>query len=226
MIVVNLDVMLAKRKMSMTELSQRVGITMANLSILKNGKSRAIRMSTLDAVCTALSCQPGELLEWVDEAPAAAKESTASASPAKAAREAPPEAGRKRAKRKAPAPRAAAEPAAAAPAAIPAPEASAPSPSRAKRAPAPERKPARRNPPEPPAEALPEKRRRSKPAPDLHTIVTGGGRLNLRDQDSRSGAVVGLLSDGMQVELLEIRGQWANVRTGDRQGWVLARYVR
>lgn len=64
MIVVNLDVMLAKRKMSVTELSQRVGITMANLSILKNGKSKAIRMSTLDAICAALQCQPGDVLEW------------------------------------------------------------------------------------------------------------------------------------------------------------------
>lgn len=64
MIVVNLDVMLAKRKMSVTELSRQVGITMANLSILKNGKSKAIRLSTLDAVCTALQCQPGDVLEW------------------------------------------------------------------------------------------------------------------------------------------------------------------
>lgn len=63
-IVVTLDMMLAKRKMSMTELSQRVGITMANLSILKNGKARAIRFSTLEALCTVLDCQPGDILEY------------------------------------------------------------------------------------------------------------------------------------------------------------------
>ena len=63
-IIVNLDVMLAKRKMSVTELSERVGITMANLSILKNGKAKAIRLSTLDAVCKALDCQPGDILEY------------------------------------------------------------------------------------------------------------------------------------------------------------------
>ncbi|HCS93345.1 MAG TPA: transcriptional regulator [Bavariicoccus seileri] len=63
-IVVNLDVMLAKRKMSVTELSNRVGITMANISILKNGKARAIRFETLDAICKALDCQPGDLLEY------------------------------------------------------------------------------------------------------------------------------------------------------------------
>ena len=62
MIVVNLDVMLAKRKMSMTELSARVGVTMANLSILKNGKAKAVRFSTLNEICKALSCQPGDLL--------------------------------------------------------------------------------------------------------------------------------------------------------------------
>ena len=62
-IVVNIDVMLAKRKMSVTELSERVGITMANLSILKNGKAKAIRLSTLDAICRALECQPGDILE-------------------------------------------------------------------------------------------------------------------------------------------------------------------
>lgn len=67
MIVVNLDVMLAKRKMSLTELSERVGITMANLSILKTGKARAIRFETLDKLCTALDCQPAELLEWRKE---------------------------------------------------------------------------------------------------------------------------------------------------------------
>ena len=64
MIVVNLDVMLAKRKMTLTELSERVGITMANLSILKTGKARAIRLETLDKLCAALDCQPAELLEW------------------------------------------------------------------------------------------------------------------------------------------------------------------
>ena len=62
MITVNLDVMLARRKMSMTELSSRVGITMANLSILKNGKAKAVRFSTLEAICKALSCQPGDIL--------------------------------------------------------------------------------------------------------------------------------------------------------------------
>ena len=63
-IIVNLDVMLAKRKMSLTELSEKVGITMANLSILKTGKARAVRFSTLDAICRALDCQPGDLLEY------------------------------------------------------------------------------------------------------------------------------------------------------------------
>ncbi len=62
-VIVNLDVMLAKRKMSLTELSDKVNITMANLSILKKGKARAIRFSTLDAICNALECQPGDLLE-------------------------------------------------------------------------------------------------------------------------------------------------------------------
>jgi putative transcriptional regulator len=62
--VVNLDVMMAKRKMSVTELSERVGITMANLSILKNGKAKAIRFSTLEAICKALDCQPGDILEY------------------------------------------------------------------------------------------------------------------------------------------------------------------
>ena len=64
-IIVNLDVMLAKRKMSVTELSERVGITMANLSILKNGKAKAIRFATLDAICKALECQPGDILEYI-----------------------------------------------------------------------------------------------------------------------------------------------------------------
>lgn len=67
MIVVNLDVMMAKRKMSSTELAEKVGITMANLSILKNNKARAVRFSTLDAVCKALHCQPGDILECVEE---------------------------------------------------------------------------------------------------------------------------------------------------------------
>ncbi|MEH7386916.1 helix-turn-helix transcriptional regulator [Bacillus sp. JJ1521] len=63
-IIINVDVMLAKRKMSVTELSERVGITMANLSILKNGKAKAVRFSTLEAICKALDCQPGDLLEY------------------------------------------------------------------------------------------------------------------------------------------------------------------
>ena len=67
MIVFNIDVMLARRKMSLTELSHRVGITMANLSILKTGKARAVRFSTLDAICKALNCQPGDILEYRGE---------------------------------------------------------------------------------------------------------------------------------------------------------------
>ncbi len=63
-IIVNVDVMLAKRKMSLTELSERVGITMANLSILKTGKAKAIRFSTLEEICKALECQPGDILEF------------------------------------------------------------------------------------------------------------------------------------------------------------------
>ncbi len=63
-IIINLDVMLAKRKMSMTELSEKVGVTMPNLSILKNGKAKAIRFSTLEAICKALDCQPGDVLEY------------------------------------------------------------------------------------------------------------------------------------------------------------------
>lgn len=66
-IIVNLDVMLAKRKMSMNELSDKVGITLANLSILKNNKGKAIRFSTLDAICEVLECQPGDLFEYVKE---------------------------------------------------------------------------------------------------------------------------------------------------------------
>ena len=64
MIIVNVDVMLARRKMSAGELAQRVGITAANLSILKNGKAKAIRFSTLEALCEALDCQPGDLIEY------------------------------------------------------------------------------------------------------------------------------------------------------------------
>ena len=63
-ITINIDVMLAKRKMRVTDLSEKVGITMANLSILKNGKAKAIRLSTLDAICKALDCQPGDILEY------------------------------------------------------------------------------------------------------------------------------------------------------------------
>jgi len=63
-IVINIDVMLAKRKMSVTELAEKVGITMANISILKNGKARAIRFSTLEAICKALDCQPGDIIEY------------------------------------------------------------------------------------------------------------------------------------------------------------------
>ena len=66
-IEVNLDVMLAKRKMSMTELSEKVGITMANLSILKTGKAKAVRFSTLEAICEALDCQPGDILSYKKE---------------------------------------------------------------------------------------------------------------------------------------------------------------
>ncbi|KGL40155.1 transcriptional regulator [Listeria newyorkensis] len=63
-IIINIDVQLAKKKMSVTELSEKVGITMANISILKNGKAKAIRFSTLEAICLALDCQPGDLLEY------------------------------------------------------------------------------------------------------------------------------------------------------------------
>jgi putative transcriptional regulator len=66
-IVVNLDVMLARRKMSLTELSERVGITMANLSILKTGKAKAVRFSTLEDICKALECQPGDILEYMND---------------------------------------------------------------------------------------------------------------------------------------------------------------
>ncbi len=68
-IIINIDVMLAKRKMSVTELSEKVGITMANVSILKNGKAKAIKFSTLEKICEALECQPGDILEYIkDEA--------------------------------------------------------------------------------------------------------------------------------------------------------------
>ena len=66
-IVVNLDVMMAKRKMSLGELAQKVDVTMANLSILKNNKARAVRFSTLEAICKALDCQPGDILEYVPD---------------------------------------------------------------------------------------------------------------------------------------------------------------
>ena len=66
-IIIKIDVMLAKRKMSVTELSERVGITMANISILKNGKAKAIKLSTLNSICKALNCQPGDILEYVED---------------------------------------------------------------------------------------------------------------------------------------------------------------
>ena len=66
-IVVNLDVVMAKRKMSLNELSDKVGLTLSNLSILKTGKAKAIRFSTLEAICNVLDCQPGDILEYVDE---------------------------------------------------------------------------------------------------------------------------------------------------------------
>jgi putative transcriptional regulator len=66
-IIINIDVMLAKRKMSVTELSERVGITMANISILKNQKAKAIRLDTLNKICEVLECQPGDVLEYVPE---------------------------------------------------------------------------------------------------------------------------------------------------------------
>lgn len=66
-IIVNLDVMMAKRKISVTDLAQEIDITMANLSILKNNKAKAVRFTTLDAICKALKCQPGDILEYVDD---------------------------------------------------------------------------------------------------------------------------------------------------------------
>jgi len=68
MIVVRLDVMLAKRKMSVTELSERVGITIANLSILKNGRAKAVKLETLNKICQVLQCQPGDILEYTEDA--------------------------------------------------------------------------------------------------------------------------------------------------------------
>ena len=69
MIIINVDVMLARRKMSVTRLSERVGITMANISILKNGKAKAIKIDTLNKICAALNCQPGDILEWQPDEP-------------------------------------------------------------------------------------------------------------------------------------------------------------
>ena len=66
-IIINIDVMLAKRKMSVTELSERVGITMANISVLKNGKAKAVKISTLNSICKALDCHPGDILEYVPD---------------------------------------------------------------------------------------------------------------------------------------------------------------
>jgi len=66
-IIVNLDVMMAKRKMSLNELSEKVNLTLSNLSILKTGKAKAIRFSTLEAICKALNCQPGDILEWQND---------------------------------------------------------------------------------------------------------------------------------------------------------------
>ena len=67
MIQINIDVMLARRKMSVTELSERVGISLANISILKNGRAKAIRLETLNAICRALDCQPGDILEYLPD---------------------------------------------------------------------------------------------------------------------------------------------------------------
>lgn len=66
-IIINLDVMMAKRKIGLTELAGKVDITLANLSVLKNNKAKAVRLSTLDAICKALDCQPGDLLEYVED---------------------------------------------------------------------------------------------------------------------------------------------------------------
>lgn len=67
MIIIRIDVMLARRKMSVTELAEQVGITLANMSILKNGKAKAVKIETLNRICRALHCQPGDLLEWKDD---------------------------------------------------------------------------------------------------------------------------------------------------------------
>lgn len=75
MIVVNIDVVLAKRKMSVTELSEKVGITMANISILKNGNAKAIKIDTLNKICKALECQPGDILEWREDTEISGEES-------------------------------------------------------------------------------------------------------------------------------------------------------
>lgn len=77
MIVVNLDVMMAKRKMTLSQLAEKVDITLANLSILKNNKAKAVRFTTLEAICRALDCQPGDILEYVPEAEDAPAERTA-----------------------------------------------------------------------------------------------------------------------------------------------------
>lgn len=76
-IIVKLDDMLYQRRMTLTELSEKIGITLANLSVLKTGKARAIRFSTLDAICEALQCQPGQLLEFAPESPAEVNEASA-----------------------------------------------------------------------------------------------------------------------------------------------------
>lgn len=65
-IIINLDVMMAKKKMSLNELSEKVGITLSNLSILKNGKAKGVRFNTLESICKVLECQPGDILEYVD----------------------------------------------------------------------------------------------------------------------------------------------------------------
>ncbi len=75
-IIVNLDVMMARRKISLNELSEKVGLTLSNLSILKTGKARAIRFSTLEGLCKALQCQPGDILEYIDTDPNSQSDST------------------------------------------------------------------------------------------------------------------------------------------------------
>lgn len=75
-IIINLDVMMAKRKKGLTELAGEVDITLANLSILKNNKAKAVRLTTLDAICKALNCQPGDILEYVEDADDASQEET------------------------------------------------------------------------------------------------------------------------------------------------------